>query len=89
MSTLEATREEIAKVASLVVTARKLLAGGALLDLEAVEERVRALCTNIDTMAKSESVSLRDDAAALIDRLTLLEEDLRDHLGQIRRDQVG
>ena len=36
----EDAREELAKVSSLVLTARRLVAGGALVDLSALEERV-------------------------------------------------
>jgi hypothetical protein len=76
-------REELAKVSSLVLTARRLLAGGALVDLAAIEERVRAVCGCIQAMPREEAQALVEDMQALIARLDQLAADLEDRLAQV------
>ena len=83
------TREEVAKVASLVLTARRLLASGTLVDLSAIEERVRALCGAIEAMPPDEGRPLREDLLTLIDKLNRLGSDLRDQLAQISSKRAG
>jgi hypothetical protein len=79
------TREELAKVSSLVLTARRLVAGGALVDLSALEERVRLICEAVQQMPLDEGRSLLDELRALIGRLDSLAADLEDRLGQLAR----
>ena len=78
------TREELAKVSSLVLTARRLVAGGALVDLSALEERVRTVCETVQQMEREDGQGLLDELQALIGRLNQLAGDLEDRLSQMR-----
>ena len=64
MITAAQTREEIAKVFSLIATARRLLSSGALVDLRAIEERVTAVCGAVRAMPKEDGQGLVDERRA-------------------------
>lgn len=81
-------REELAKVSSLVLTARRLVAGGALVDLSALEERVRLICDTVQQMPREEGQELLDELQALIGRLDQLAGDLEERLSQLPKDKV-
>ncbi len=81
---IQGAREELFKVSSLVLTARRLLAGGALVDLAAIEERVRVACSAIEAMPRADGQALFDDVQALFKKLDSLEEDLREHVARTR-----
>lgn len=83
------TREELDKVSSLVLAARRLLASGTLVDLAAVEERVRAICGRVEVMPRDEGQSLLAAMEGLIARLDQLANDLEEHLRQIGAPQGG
>ena len=76
-------REELAKVSSLVLTARRLVAGGALVDLSALEDRVRLVCEAVQQMPREDGQGLLDELQALISRLNQLAGDLEDRLAQM------
>jgi len=80
------TREELAKVSSLVLTARRLVAGGALVDLSALEDRVRVVCEAVQQMPIEEGRGLLGDLRALIGRLDQLAGDLEARLEKISPD---
>ena len=73
-------REELVKVSSLAMTARRLLAGGKLVDLSALEERVRAVCDVVQAMPREQGQSLLDDMLALINKLDQLTRELEERL---------
>lgn len=79
-------REELAKVSSLVLTARRLVAGGALVDLSALEERVRTICDTVQQMPREEGQELLDELQALIGRLDQLAGDLEERLALLPKD---
>jgi hypothetical protein len=79
--------EELAKVSSLVLTARRLVAGGALVDLSALEDRVRLICEAVQQMPVEEGRALLDDLKALIGRLDSLAADLEERLALLARRQ--
>lgn len=83
MTTTEEAREELAKVVSLVLTARRLVATGTLVDLSAIEDRVRVFCDAIEEMPREDGQVLLEDMRALIGKLDRLAADLQDHLGQL------
>jgi len=83
----EEAREELAKVSSLVLTARRLVAGGTLVDLSALEERVRLICETVQQMPREEGQELLDELQALIGRLDQLAGDLEERLSQFPREQ--
>ena len=80
-------REELAKVSSLVLTARRLVAGGTLVDLSALEDRVRLICETVQQMPREEGQELLEELQALIGRLDQLAGDLEDRLSQMPREQ--
>ncbi len=80
MSSADETREELAKVSSLAMTARRLLAGGKLVDLSALEERVRAVCESVQAMPREEGRNLLDDMRSLINKLDQLTRELEGRL---------
>jgi hypothetical protein len=81
----ESASEELAKVSSLVLTARRLVAGGALVDLSALEDRVRTVCECVQRMPLEEGHGLLDEFNALMSRLDSLAGDLEERLAQIPR----
>jgi hypothetical protein len=83
----EDAREELAKVSSLVLTARRLVAGGALVDLSALEERVKLICETVQRMPADEGRGLLDELYALISRLNQLASDLEERLAQMPRSE--
>ncbi len=85
----ENPREELAKVSSLVLTARRLVASGALVDLSALEERVRVLCEAVQQMPQEEGRALLAELQALIGRLNHLAGDLEERLSQLSRLPSG
>ena len=82
-SSSDQAREELAKVSSLVLTARRLVAGGALVDLSALEDRVRLVCEAVQQMPREDGQGLLDELQALISRLNQLAGDLEDRLAQM------
>ena len=76
-------REELAKVSSLVITARRLLATGTLVDLSAIEERVRGVVGAVEALPREDGRKLINDMTALMNKLDRLGEDLREQLTQI------
>jgi hypothetical protein len=81
--------EELAKVSSLVLTARRLVAGGALVDLSALEDRVRIICETVQKMPVDQGRSLLDELRALIGRLNSLAADLEQRLGKLAQGADG
>lgn len=79
----ERVRQDVNKVAALITTARRLLAGGALVDLSALEGKVRGICEATATLAAEDGRALRPSLQALVDGLDHLIGELR-----IQRDRV-
>jgi hypothetical protein len=80
MTGADEIREELVKVSSLAMTARRLLAGGKLVDLSALEERVRVVCETIQTMPREDGQKLLEDMQALINKLDQLTRELEERL---------
>jgi len=74
---------EIDKVASVVATARRLLAEGKMVDLSALEDKVRAICEAIRMQPQDEPEHLQEAMRAAIGDLDKLAEDLRDRFGAV------
>lgn len=68
-----AVREELDKAASLVVTARRLLATGTMVDLSALEGKVRAICDQVAAMTREDGRPLVPAMESLIGDLDRLE----------------
>jgi hypothetical protein len=73
----------LAKVSSVALTARRLLAGGKLVDLTALEERVRAVCQAVEAMPKEEGQTLVEDMQALVGKLDQLSRELELRLAEV------
>lgn len=69
MSAPKEIGEELEKAASMVMTARRLLATGTMLDLSALEAKVRLICDALVAMG-------RDDGRALLPVMERLIRDL-------------
>lgn len=66
--------EELEKAASMVTTARRLLTTGTMVDLSALEGKVRGICQSLAGMA-------HEDGRALLPTMERLIRDL-DHLAE-------
>lgn len=80
MTSADETREELAKVSSVAMTARRLLAGGKLVDLTALGERVRVVCEAVQAMPREDGQSLVEDMRSLINKLDQLTRELEGRL---------
>lgn len=64
-----AVREELDKAASMVMTARRLLATGTTVELSALESKVKCICDQVAAMT-------REDGRGLVPRMEKLIGDL-------------
>jgi len=87
--TVAGTREELNKLSSVVLTARRLLCSGTMVDLSALEDGVRQVTGAIAALPPDDARSLRDDLLALIRRLDMLGGDLQDQLDRVRASGGG
>ena len=78
MTPSERVRLDLEKAASLVETARRLLATGTMVDLAALEGRVRNICRDVIGLGRDDGLGLRPDMEALISDLDLLAAAIRD-----------
>lgn len=78
--------DEVQKVASMVGTARRLLATGTMVDLSALETKVAGLCAAVDRLPRDEGRSLVPSLDALMGSLDRLAADIEAHH---RRFQPG
>ena len=89
LQSAQEAREEIEKVSSLVLAARRLMAKGALVDLFAIQERVAAICAAVDSMPREDGQALMEDLTGLIHRLDRLSSDISDQLFQMNGKPDG
>ena len=87
--TVSEIRDEVHKVASLVDTARRLLAEGSIVDLSALEGKVRVICEAIGEAPGEDLSDLKDPMAAIIDGLDLLEAVLNEQFSAILSANEG
>lgn len=78
MSAVAHLREELDKAASLVQTARRLLSTGTMVDLSALEGKVRFICEQLAAMEREEGRPLLPVMETLIGDLDRLAEDIHD-----------
>jgi hypothetical protein len=71
-------REELEKASSLVVTARRLLATGTMVDLSALEGKVRFICETLAGLGREDGQPFRPGMEALIADLDGLAEAIRE-----------
>jgi len=89
-------REEVQKAASLVTTARRLLATGTMVDLSALESRIRQICNGCEKIGIETARAFRPALEGLIadlDRLSLAltehHEPVAARLGGTELDRAG
>ena len=75
-----AVREELDKAASLVLTARRLLATGTMVNLSALEGKVRAICDQVAAMTREDGRPLVPVMESLIGDLDRLAEAIRERV---------
>ena len=75
---LQVVRQELEKAASLVGTARRLLATGTMVDLAALEGRVAKICRGAMTLEREDARGLCPGMETLIADLDLLAAAIRD-----------
>ncbi|MGE5514266.1 MAG: hypothetical protein ACM31D_00435 [Bacteroidota bacterium] len=73
-------REELDKAASLVLTAQRLLATGTMVDLSALEGKVRAVCKEVAAMKREEGRPLVPVLETLIGDLNRLEAAIQERV---------
>jgi hypothetical protein len=78
MSATEQVRQELEKAASLVTTARRLLATGTMVDLSALEGKIRFVCTALADVDRDEGRPLMPVMEALIADLDRLGDAIRE-----------
>ncbi|MBF0324150.1 MAG: hypothetical protein HQL42_03675 [Alphaproteobacteria bacterium] len=67
-------REELEKTVSLVTAARRLLVGGTMVDLAALEGKVQGICAGIAEMAREDGRTLLPLVEKLLSDLDRLAE---------------
>lgn len=72
MTQPDQVREELEKAASLVTAARRLLSKGTMVDLSALEGKVRFVCSSLEDMDRTEGRPLLPAMQALISDLDRL-----------------
>lgn len=78
--------QEIDKVTSVIATARRLLSEGKLVDLSALEEKVRSVCQAIEAQPQKHPEKLQEAMLAAITDLDRLAEDIRQRFAGILQE---
>jgi len=72
-------RQELEKAANLISGARRLMAEGRHVNLNAMEERVRIITESIQAAPQAMAQRYKEHLQALLDALDALEQDLQLH----------
>lgn len=72
-------REDLEKAASLITGARRLMAEGRHVNLNAVEERVRIITETVQAAPPDVAVAFKEHLEALLDAVDAVERDLEAH----------
>ncbi len=81
--------QETEKIATLIAAAGRHLAEGKMVDLTALENKVRALCQAIGEAPAGEARGLKGAIEAILRDLDGLEVELTDHLRDLRGEMEG
>jgi hypothetical protein len=76
--TADLVRQELEKATSMVTAARRLLMTGTMVDLSALEGRVRLICETLAAMERQEGRDLLPDMETLIADLDRLSAAIHD-----------
>ena len=72
-----ALQSEVRKLASMLLTARRLVCGGTMVDLAALGDKVEDLCRAVQDLPATDGCELRPHLETLMRELDGLAEDLR------------
>lgn len=86
---LGAAKDEMDKLGSVIMTARKLVASGSFVDLTAMGDRIALFCEMTQTLPKNEQRAVIKDMLVLVKKLQTLEDELKDHIEQTRAQMGG
>ncbi len=86
---LRAAINEMDKLGSVIMTARKLVASGAFVDLTAMGDRIQLFCEMTRTLARNDQRTVTKDMLALVKKLQALEDELKEHIEQTRTQMEG
>lgn len=86
MSDSTAIKTEIAKTSELIDAFRLRTGEGNLIDLTGLDDRVMALCKNIEKLPAAERAPLKPVMLTLIDNLNSLVEAIREQHAAVRDD---
>jgi hypothetical protein len=81
--------QQTEKIATLIAAAGRHLAEGKMVDLTALENKVRVLCRAINEAPTGEARKLKEAIGAIIRDLDGLELGLTDHLKDLRGEIEG
>lgn len=68
---------DLQKVASVLTTARRLLAGGTMIDLSALQGMVRGVCDQVAALPLEQARAMRPGLESLLSGLDRLGDDLQ------------
>lgn len=89
MTAVDQVQTELQKAASMVSAARRLLATGTMVDLSALEGKVRFVCEALAGMGREAGRPMVPAIEALIADLDRLADAMRDLHGPDPADQAG
>ncbi|GHU03778.1 hypothetical protein FACS1894205_0900 [Alphaproteobacteria bacterium] len=77
---LRSAEEEIEKLGSVILTARKRIAAGSIVDLSAMGERIASFCEQARTLPETDRKKATESMGILLRKLQTLENELKDRL---------
>ena len=77
---LRSAEEEIEKLGSVILTARKRIAAGSIVDLSAMGERIAFFCEQTKALPETDRKKATESIRTLLRKLQLLENELKDRL---------
>ncbi len=80
--------QQMEQVESLITTSRRLLEEGKMVDLSAMEERIRELTDNLKKCDPETARPFIEAVSNLIDSLTGIEESLKDHQQELLKGEA-
>jgi len=86
MSSADRIANEVRELAAMVDTARAVVAGGDLIDLDGLDARVAAIVERIKSIAPSDRMTIKPALIALIDAVAAIETVVTEKRDAIARD---
>lgn len=83
MRTAGQVRDELAKLAAYIASARRLVADGNLVDIAALTPRIGALCAAVQALPPAEGSVFGSELQALMSKLDGLGADIRHQIDRL------